>query len=171
VEEMKAALPENQKHNEEENVGLLIERFVFGNCFGVEGSRLKRFSAMRTGCRASKAKTTTAETSCKTHCTYLFLVSGRGFMLIALDEFFQDGGAVKGGTTVHFQHSGDDRLISEKRRRRSIIARTTLALKSCLAKSPEDGAHERCLTAQAATSSEYGRTVIPHKITDCFELR
>jgi len=162
---------QNQKHNEEESMGLPIERFVFGNCFGVEGSRLERFSAMRTGCRASEAKTTTAETSCNTHFAYLFLVSGRGFMLIALDESFQDWGTVKGGTTVHFQHSADNRLIGEKRRRRSIIARTTLTLKSCLAESPENGAHERCLAAQAATSSEYRGTVIPHTITDCFELR
>src|SRR5689334_7275147 len=95
---------QNQKHNEEENVRPLIERLVFGNCFGVEGSRLERFAAMRTGCRVGKAKTTTADTSCKTHSAYLFLVFVRGFMLIALHQCLQDWRAVKGWTTVHFQH-------------------------------------------------------------------
>jgi hypothetical protein len=63
---------QNQKHNEEENVGSLIERFVFRNCFGLQDSRLERFSAMRTGCRIGKAKTTTAGTSCNAHFTTSF---------------------------------------------------------------------------------------------------
>src|SRR5689334_21963837 len=90
---------QTQKRDEEENVGPLIGRLVFGNGFGVEGSGLERFTAMRTGCRVSKAETTTAETPSKTH-YYLFLVSGRGFMLIARDECFQDGATIKSGTTV-----------------------------------------------------------------------
>jgi hypothetical protein len=40
-----------------------------------------------------------------------FLVFVRGFMLIALDESFQDWLRVEGGTGVHFQHAAHDQLI------------------------------------------------------------
>jgi len=46
---------------------------------------------------------------------YLFLVSGRGFMLIALDQCFQDWRAIKGWATVHFQHAAYNQLVSVNR--------------------------------------------------------
>lgn len=97
-------------------MGLPIERFLFAGCFFVERTWLETFAAMRAGCRVDKAKTTTAETSCKTHFAYLFLVFVRGFMLIALEEFFQDWLRVKGGTSVHFQHAAHDQPIGVDRR-------------------------------------------------------
>ena len=107
---------QNQKCNEEKSMGLPIERFFFARCFFGERTWQEIFAAMRAGCRVGKAKTTTAETSCKTHFAYRFLVYVRSFMLIALDEFFQDWLRVKGGTGVHFQHAADDQLIGIERR-------------------------------------------------------
>ena len=60
------------------------------------------------------AKTT--ETSWKTHFAYRFLVFVRSFMLIALDESFQDWLRVEGRTGVHFQHAAHDQLIGVERR-------------------------------------------------------
>jgi len=97
-------------------MGSLIERFVFVLRFFVERTWRETLATMRAGCRVGKAKTTTAETSCKTHFAYLFLVSVRGFMLIALHQCLQDWRAVKGWTTVHFQHAADNQLISVNRR-------------------------------------------------------
>jgi len=45
-----------------------------------------------------------------------FLVFVRSFMLIALDESFQDGLRVEGRTGVHFQHAAHDQLIGVERR-------------------------------------------------------
>ena len=96
-------------------MGLPIERFIFVRCFFVERTWQEIFAAMLAGCRVGKAKTTTAETSCKTHFSYRFLVFVRDFVLIALDEFFQDGLRVKSRTGVHFQHATDDQLIGVER--------------------------------------------------------
>ena len=95
-------------------MGLPIERFVFACCFFVERTWLEIRAAMRASRRVGKAKTT--ETSCKTHFAYRFLVFVRSFMLIALDESFQDGLRVEGRTGVHFQHAAHDQLIGVERR-------------------------------------------------------
>ena len=97
-------------------MGLSIERFIFGRCFFVERTWQEVFAAMLAGRCVGKAETTTAETLCKTHFAYRFLVFLRSFMLIALDELFQDWLRVKGRTGVHFQHAADDQLISIERR-------------------------------------------------------
>jgi hypothetical protein len=94
-------------------MGLPIERFVFAGCFFFERTWLEIFAPMRAGCCVGKAKTT--ETSCKTHFAYRFLVFIRSFMLIALDESFQDWLRVKGRTGVHFQHAANDQLIGIER--------------------------------------------------------
>ena len=92
----------------------LIECFVFARCFFVERTWQEIFAAMRAACRVGKAKTT--ETSCKTHFAYHFLVFVCSFMLIALDESFQDWLRVEGRTGVHFQHAAHDQLIGVERR-------------------------------------------------------
>jgi hypothetical protein len=160
----------NQKCYEEESMGLLIERFVFARCFFVERTWLETFAAMRAGCRVGKAKTAAAETWCKTHFAYLFLVLVGGFTLIAVYEFFQDRPRVKGGMSVHFQHASHDQMIGVDRRLGTIIVSATFGLDSRVTETPEHGSHQRGLAAQAATSKKYRGAVIPHKVTNLFEL-